>query len=277
MDLKPDTELALHSDVAHYLGNVMRMKRGFQVRLFNEKCGEYVCELTAVANRKKGDTRVYVKDLIRPPCERNDIFSAVLYCAPIKKPRMKVLLEKVTELGVGHIVPVVTQNTNTPWDTDSAETYNKLLIESSEQSERLSLPVLHKPIALSTLLETWPDLETNRETNTETNMPRTHPLMVCRERLEGGSTISDAVARMSTYKHDSQAGLDEHGMIKLPGGALGRYGLFIGPEGGFTADETTQMVESSSVAFVSLANTVLRAETAAIVAVGAVAAAEPQG
>ena len=76
---------------------------------------------------------------------------------------MKVLLEKVTELGIDHIFPVITENTNIKQDFDdnhnnnnnnnnnnnddeSSSSFQQILIQSSEQSERITIPKIHKQI-----------------------------------------------------------------------------------------------------------------------------------
>jgi len=167
-----------------------------------------------------------------------------LFFAPIKKQRVKLLLEKATELGVSRLSPVITQNTNEKWaaaadDDEDGGSFGRILVESAEQCERLSVPILAAPTPLSSLLSSFP----------QSHPPQTH-LLVCRERC------ADATPLLS-----SLGGAAGGGVAALP-----PVCLLVGPEGGFTDNELRDMASRPFVRFVSLGENVLRAETAALAA-----------
>jgi len=78
------------------------------LRVFNPACGEYLCEIINNNNnddkkRRKSSSsllKIYIKEQLRMPSSQSLQSSLLtLYMAPIKKQRIKILLEKVTELG----------------------------------------------------------------------------------------------------------------------------------------------------------------------------------
>jgi 16S rRNA (uracil1498-N3)-methyltransferase len=158
--------------------------------------------------------------------------------APIKKPRMKLLVEKATELGASSLLPVITQNTDKVCDVDGLST---TAIEAAEQCERLSIPRIHDVRTLNALLE---------------NMPAGITI-VCVERCLGCST------RPLLHILDN--------LINNPDTARSqRLSVFVGPEGGFTAGEVEKLEACPSVRLVSLGRGVLRSETAALSALSAI-------
>ena len=138
------------SPIAHYISNVLRMKTGYMLRAFNGIEGEYVCRLMTV---KRGDA-IFAEVMERTRDVHDETpLNCTLFFSPIKSKRMKLLVEKATEIGVSSLQPVITQNTNevlTPSDMTSLEA---TIIEASEQSERLSIPSLREPMSFSSFLE----------------------------------------------------------------------------------------------------------------------------
>ena len=78
----------------HYITSVMRLKVGSSFRVFNGRDGEFVCEIDSIAKNKKSAAGT-ISQKIRDQVEDCQL-PIVLYCAPLKKPRMKMLIEKVT-------------------------------------------------------------------------------------------------------------------------------------------------------------------------------------
>jgi RsmE family RNA methyltransferase len=110
--------------------------------------------------------------LLRYPTSESRLLF-VLYFCPIKKANLKTLLEKSTELGVQHLIPVMSQNANTVIDTNLSEQLQRCKIESVEQSERFSIPILHNTVKLTDLCKSHPQSSTSL---------LNQKLLVCRER-----------------------------------------------------------------------------------------------
>lgn len=141
-------ELRLESGQAHYLTGVMRLKPGGVVKLFDDRTGEWLAELTAAGKR---DCVVRVTARLRP---REAVPDLWLCAAPIKRGRIDWVAEKAAELGVARLAFVETRRTIV--DRLNLERLRAHMIEAAEQCERTALPELAQPVPLATLLAGWP-------------------------------------------------------------------------------------------------------------------------
>jgi 16S rRNA (uracil1498-N3)-methyltransferase len=242
------SRVELSSDHVHYARNVLRLKDGDHLRIFNADSGEWLTVISQGGSSKKGLSLNVLERLKEPGEASRQHLPCRLLFAPIKKTRMKMLLEKATELGVTQLQPIVTQNTQ--FSADEPARYTRVLIESAEQCERLTIPVMLSAVsivALQKLVEA-----SNR------------PLLICAERSRSESSP------MSPLK--AQPFLQAVSRI-LDSDADPAFDILVGPEGGFTRDELVKLAGLSNVCLVSLGPTVLRAETAAICALATVACA----
>lgn len=151
-----------------------------------------------------------------------------LLFAPIKRARLDYLVEKATELGVAELHPVLTRRTAVERvNTDRLAANAR---EAAEQTGRLSVPVVHAPQALDAALADW---------------PADRRLAVCDE-TGGGGPIVDVLGRLR--------------------GAQQRWAVAVGPEGGFDPAERAALVALPGAVPVGLGPRLLRADTAALVA-----------
>ena len=217
----PGGSIDLAPGQAHHLRTVLRLGAGALVAAFNadgRRMG-----LSDHRNFSGSRAVLTVDRLIRPAEAESDLW---LVFAPIKRARLDWLIEKATELGVGALLPVWTQRTQT--ERLNLERLRAHAIAAAEQSERLSVPELHEPQALDRVLGRW--------------QPERR-LIVCDE-TGGGEPIGAAVARLGA----------------------GPMALLTGPEGGFTETELDALGKLSFVTRVGLGPRVLRADTAALAA-----------
>ena len=140
--------LAVDGPAAHYLGSVMRLKIGDPVLVFDDRSGEW---LATVAEAGRRTLTLIVTERTR---EREAVPDLWLCAAPLKKGRVDWLAEKVCELGVARLVPVVTRRTVV--DKPNGERLRAHLIEAAEQCGRTALPQLAEPVKLPRLLADWP-------------------------------------------------------------------------------------------------------------------------
>ena len=209
---------------AHYLANVMRFGVGDGVDLFNGCDGEWHAKITALG---KGKAVLEVGEQLRPQDRVEDLW---LVLAPIKSARMSIVVEKATELGVGAMVPVITQNTAVT--RVNLERLRAHAVEAAEQCGRLSVPEVRPPQPLNSLLEAWP---CNRF------------LVFCDESSTANSLI-DVLA-------DRRA--------EICGKA---WAILIGPEGGFAPAEVEAFWRHPFIVPARLGPRILRADTAAVAA-----------
>ncbi len=204
--IEPKKSVVVDKDIVHYLRHVMRRD---DCLVFNGG-SEYIAKLS-IDNKN-----LIIGDKTEHIDPSNDL---ILYFAPIK--RMDDLINMVTQMGVGTLIPVITNRTvvnHINWTR-----IRKIMVEASEQSGRNSIPVLTEPIKFDDL-----DLM---------------GLIVADERFAHG-----------------KEGAHKKVFSKR---------LLVGPEGGFSDSEFEKM-DRAGVVGLSLGKTILRAETAAVVAIAKV-------
>lgn len=143
-----DGRLALDGAAANYLGAVLRLKPGAQIKLFDDRTGEWLGEVTDVARRS---VAIAIVRHLRP---RDAVPDLWLIAAPIKKGRIDWVAEKACELGVDRLVPVITRRTIV--DRLNGDRLRAHMIEAAEQCGRSALPILAEPVKLEALLRDWP-------------------------------------------------------------------------------------------------------------------------
>jgi 16S rRNA (uracil1498-N3)-methyltransferase len=140
--------LTLDGPPAHYLATVLRLGPGAQVKLFDDRSGEWLARIEE-AGRKR--LSLAIAHHLRPREQAPDLW---LLFAPLKRAQTDWLVEKATELGVGRLVPVLTQRTVA--DRVKLDRLRAIAIEAAEQCDRTALPELAEPAKLSALLKDWP-------------------------------------------------------------------------------------------------------------------------
>jgi 16S rRNA (uracil1498-N3)-methyltransferase len=215
--LGADTPVTLSREQAHYLKDVMRRAAGDGVILFNGRDGEWRAELTEL--ERKAATARCVEQL-RP---QSPELSLWLLFAPVKKARLDIIVEKAVELGVSRLQPVITRHT----DVERVKTarLEAQVREAAEQCERLTVPEVMDPVALTDALSGW---------------PAERPLLFADE--AGGAPALSALRDM---RADEAA-------------------ILIGPEGGFAPQERQAVTALPGAVRLSLGPRILRAETAVI-------------
>lgn len=142
------SEQVVDGAAAHYLANVMRLKIGDPVLLFDNISGEWLT--TAKMIGKKSISFVVERQMR----EIESVPDLWICFAPIKKVRMDWVIEKACELGASHLQPVVTERTII--DKIKPDRLTAQIIEACEQCGRTSLPSLGAPVKLPALLRDWP-------------------------------------------------------------------------------------------------------------------------
>lgn len=146
-DLVVDANLELSSELAHYIGNVLRLKIGAPIILFNGNGNDYPAEIVDIHKRK---ATAVVNSQISLSLESP--LHIHLGQGVSKGDRMEFALQKAVELGVTEITPIITENCNVKLDQTRWEkkyqSWLKLIIAACEQSQRNVLPQLHMPVSM---------------------------------------------------------------------------------------------------------------------------------
>ena len=120
---------------SHYISKVMRIKVDENFILFNQS-GEYKAK---VENLVKGFVEFSIVKKLRSADASKEIWLAF---TPIKLNYLNLMIQKATELGVTKFMPIITERTIVRKINEKR--IRKIIIEASEQSNRLNLPVLDK-------------------------------------------------------------------------------------------------------------------------------------
>ena len=219
--LSKNASINLNSKVLHKLLNVLRLKSGDSVKVFNNKDGEWIGKFI-VGKNKQGC--VLCDSLFK---QSKKELGPWLIFSPIKSKRMEWLVEKATEVGVQRFFPALMERTIVK--KINHERLISYCISASEQSERLSIPVLDPLRSLKEQISF--SLDSNKK------------ILFCDEMLSS-SVISNSLVK-----------IDPENVTVL-----------IGPEGGLKDVERKYLNETKGALACSLCPRVYRAETAALVA-----------
>ena len=210
---------------AHHLGRVMRAQPGDQVTLFD---GQGFEALATIQQVDRDHVTLQVDELLEVDRERP--VSLVLGVALPRGDRQKWLVEKLVELGVSMLVPLVTER-GVAQPTDKAlDRLRRMVIEASKQCGRNRLM--------------------------EIDMPRT---------LEDFCQAhADSSRKLIAHPGEVAGGLDKHGLMLNPDEATVAA---VGPEGGFS-DSELDVSAQHGWQRISLGPRILRVETAALALAG---------
>ena len=129
---------------AHYLKDVLRLKPGDRVLVFNGRDGEWHGRLDAAGKRSLA---LQIETQTRPQSAGNDLHYLF---APLKRARLDYMVQKAVEMGVARLAPVMTRHTQA--ERVNIERMRANAIEAAEQCGILRLPEIAAPAALADAL-----------------------------------------------------------------------------------------------------------------------------
>jgi len=218
--IQSDLSSHLPQEQTHYVKDVMRLKIGDKLSIFNT-LGEW--NATIESYEKKG-VKIKIMDKVRDKHVEKNIWLAF---SPIKQNPLNFLVQKGTELGIQKFIPILSERTIVR--EINTERIKKIIIEASEQSNRLSIPEINKPESLKNFLSKF---------------PKNAYMIFC-----------DINSDQKNLKSILEKKFD------------GPVCILIGPEGDFSESERKMITDLNQTYSISLAKNILKAETAAISAV----------
>ena len=243
----------LRDEPAEHLGRVLRAEPG---QLYELSDGErvWLARVERIAISKRGPSRIDFA-LVEPIEAAEPSLRIELLISIVKFDRFEWCLEKATELGVDGIIPLAASRTEKALIGAAAkrsERWNRILMESAQQSRRLRPPILQaalppdKAFAQSSAnLKVF--LSERREAKSLRNLINQDSLPVAQALLP---------VRLSSQAE-----------AKAP--ATPTISLAVGPEGGWTDDEIAASAASGFLEG-SLGKNILRTETAVIASLAVV-------
>jgi 16S rRNA (uracil1498-N3)-methyltransferase len=216
------------SSIAHQLSAVLRMQAGDPILLLDGLGGAFHTEIREIDRRQVTGYVVAEEAMTgEPRCY------LILYQCALKADKFEWVLQKGTEVGVSHFVPVISKRTIVRPAEKIRKKYDRwraIIREAAEQSGRGRLPTLGEPLSWEEAISSAQGLR----------------LLPWEETTVQADSTSLAVALAAAESAEPVS-------------------LLIGPEGGVDAEEATQAVHHGWHT-VSLGRRILRAETAALVA-----------
>ena len=140
----------LDKSQSHYISKVMRIKEGESFSLFNDS-GEWEAKINEI---KKGIVNFIIVKKLKNSENNREIWLAF---TPIKLNYLNFMIQKATELGVTKFIPILSERTMVR-DLNS-ERLNKVIIEASEQSNRIKLPKLEKLVKFKDFIKLYKDTD----------------------------------------------------------------------------------------------------------------------
>ena len=230
--LAQGSRVALDPAQANYLRNVLRLRPGDPVLVFNGHDGEWAAALAEAGKRALALTIAeQVRDQTKPP-DLHYLF------APLKHARLDYMVQKAVEMGASRLQPVLTRYTQVA--RVNLDRMQANAIEAAEQCGILTLPDIQPPVNFVDMLAARDPVRL---------------LVFCDEEAE----VQDPVAALAA----TRAG--ERG-IQPP------LAVLIGPEGGFADEERAALLKLPHTVRLALGPRILRADTAAVAALALIGA-----
>jgi len=129
-------ELEIHSlELIHQVRDVFRLKKGDSIIIFDGSGMDFTCRIEELGkNHLKLSVMESNKSRFMPT---RDIY---LCASVVKKDNFEFIVEKATELGVTHIIPVMAERSEKKGLNE--ERLKKIAVEASEQSGRGNIPTI---------------------------------------------------------------------------------------------------------------------------------------
>jgi len=205
----------LDKSQSHYVNKVMRVKSNETFSLFNSS-GEWEVKVKEIT---KGIVEFIVTKQIRQKENSKEIWLAF---SPIRSNYFNFMIQKATELGVTKFLPIIFDRTIVRKINN--ERLKKIIIEASEQSNRINIPSIEKAQNLKNFL----------------------------------SKYKNKIDLIFTDLNTENKKLDIKKVKNIP------ICIIIGPEGDFSEKERKELLTFEGVKPIKINENILRSETAAI-------------
>jgi len=208
----------------HHLRDVVRLKPGEKIVIFDAKQEEYECMLREVSENVSAT-------IVRHSRRANEraTFSLAIACALPKNAKFDDIVDKLTQLGVARIIPLVTERVIVRLDKErvalKVARWRKIAVAAAEQSQRSDVPLIDEVMKVKDVLEIAGEYD-----------------------LKLIPTLEGQRKKLAEVVLSAK---------------LCSCMVLIGPEGDFTAHEVALAQKAGFIA-VSLGERVLRVDTAAI-------------
>jgi 16S rRNA (uracil1498-N3)-methyltransferase len=215
----------------HHLAHSLRKRVGERILLFDGSGKVYTATITKI-------TKEYAEcEIIDESFMLGEIEAEIAVAQAILKntDRFEFAIEKLTEIGVKRIIPLITSRVISP--KSKTDRWRKIILSACKQSNRAIIPEIDEPVEFDEFLEISSEFEIK---------------IIFHE--------SESMEFKRSFLFDHLKKIENANSIILA----------VGPEGGFTEDEISKAV-GFGFEVISLGQRRLRSETASIVGAGVIA------
>ncbi|MFR3568162.1 MAG: 16S rRNA (uracil(1498)-N(3))-methyltransferase [Paraclostridium sordellii] len=225
VNLENNTCIIEGEDVKH-ISKVLRCRVGEELEICDNDNNEYICEITSI---DKSEVQLNIIDKV--DIKRESDLKIKVYQGLPKGPKMEMILQKLTEVGVDEIILVQTKRTvvkvEDKKEDKKIERWERIIYEAAKQSKRGKIPKLRGILSFKEALS---DMDKND-------------------------------LNIAPYENERTKSIKQ----AIKGQDINNIGIFVGPEGGFE-DTEIKDIEDIGGQSVSLGPRILRTETASLVA-----------
>lgn len=134
--------------LVNQLRNVFRFEKGDKVILFDNSGYDFLCVIEKYENDSVSFQIIETSENSVLPIRETYLFASI-----VKKDNFEWIVEKATELGVSHIIPIVSARSEKK--DLNIDRLQKIIIEAAEQSGRGTLPILYGISDLKTAISNY--------------------------------------------------------------------------------------------------------------------------
>ncbi len=222
-----DDKIVIQGENVNHIKNVLRLNVGDEILINDRQGKDYECIINALENHQ---VIAHIQNVLSNEAEPTT--QTILFQSLIKGEKMEWVIQKAVEIGVTEIVPLCTTRCVVKMDTakktqSKIDRWAKIAESAAKQSGRGIIPKVHMPMQFKDAMQ---------------YIHEQQGVAIIPYEKESATSIRKVLEQTKATT----------------------YGVFIGPEGGFTEEEVTMALENN-VQAVTLGKRILRSETASLV------------
>ncbi len=226
-------QIIISEDQARYLSLVLRIKQGDSLIVFDGSGYRYICKVLQTHKKE-----VVIEKIKKEPYSAESSASITLAQGLPKKDKMDLIIQKSTELGIRKIIPLITERSQIR-HTEKIWRWRKIALSASQQCGREKITEIEEVVNIKEFLKS------------------THQFSPLKKRDDG--------ELLNIIFSEEQKGINLKKFLN-DFKAVKNITLLIGPEGGFSGEEVSSVIEKGFIE-ASLGPRILRTETAPIAAI----------
>ena len=234
-----DKKIQINGEDYNHIVNVLRLRVGDEITVSDGSARDYTCIISEIGSKEEG---FVAADIVESYDSKAELpVKVYLFQGVPKGDKFELIIQKMIELGVYSIVPVMMERTVVKLDekkqAKKLSRYNLISESASKQSRRGIIPEVMPYMSMN-------DAAAYAKENMDHIIV---PYELAESISESRNILSDIVSEVRESIKNKETPKS--------------IGIFIGPEGGFSEDEVEKL-KSEKTNIITLGNRILRTETA---------------